>query len=187
MTNQPYNTTTPPQALPIAPSTGYTSRYDSDVDDVSLTLVDSDDDNYDDSFLGGCTNGMESWITVDESVDSADVDASPTNSAASSRGQRYAPQEEYTKPISIRPSSTLYLPNLPMDTLHRLSSFLTKEELCRLSVTTKRMGERCGEVWKRVRMHVGRCLGEVVLAWVSLVVSMAVVLFYCCFVCCSCL
>lgn len=177
-----------PQAAPIAPSTGFTSRYDSDIDydDYSVTLSEVDAvENYEDSFLSSSMLGSgltESWATMeaDNNIHTqAALDAS-TMAANSSevcsavsvmQGPRFVPpisaEEEETKAVAIRPSSTLYLQNLPMDTLHRLSMFLTAADLCALSMTTKKMGERCEEVWKRVRMHVGRCLGEVMFTWVS--------------------
>lgn len=177
-----------PQAAPIAPSTGFTSRYDSDIDydDNSVTLSEVDAvENYDDSFLNSSMLGsglMESWATMEGDNDihtQAALDASNRVSNSSEvcsavsvmQGPRFVPpistEEEETKAVAIRPSSTLYLQNLPMDTVHRLSMFLTATDLCALSMTTKKMGERCEEVWRRVRMHVGRCLGEVMLTWVS--------------------
>jgi hypothetical protein len=196
-----------PQAMPIAPSSGYTSRYDSDMEEDEMCSLGniSDDANFDDSYnissngtttmnSSNCFGGsmMESWITINDDTVGDDEQATTNgddggdddinkhteedNNASShiippnKGGPRYIPPLlNYTKAISIRPSSTLYLPNLPMDTIHRLSSFLTGDELCMLSLTTKRMGERCEEVWRRVRMHTGRCLGEVMLAWVRFV------------------
>jgi len=175
-----------PQAAPIAPSTGFTSRYDSDIDydDNSVTLSEVDAvENYDDSFLNSSMLGsglMESWATMEGDNDihtQAALDASNRVSNSSDvcsavsvmQGPRFVPpistEDEETKAVAIRPSSTLYLQNLPMDTVHRLSMFLTATDLCALSMTTKKMGERCEEVWRRVRMHVGRCLGEVMLTW----------------------
>ena len=193
---------TAPQAIPIAPSTGFTSRYDSDYDDRSIALSDDDDDydnnsntdGYDDSLLlnsSSTTSWMnhsgfqpaESWISVADTVDAEDDDAAVAAAADDDDDKAdvtlhdgsnnhnddgiISNQTILTKAISIRPSSTLYLPSLPMDTMHRLSTFLTAGDLGSLSCTTKKMGERCQDVWKRVRGHVGRCLGEVCLAWVS--------------------
>ena len=107
-----------PQAAPIAPSTGFTSRYDSDIDydDNSVTLSEVDAvENYDDSFLNSSMLGsglMESWATMEGDNDihtQAALDASNRVSNSSDvcsavsvmQGPRFVPpistEDEETK------------------------------------------------------------------------------------------
>jgi len=72
-----------------------------------------------------------------------------------------------TKAKAIKPSSTLYLPSLPSDTIHLLSTYLTPTDLVHLSGTSRRMQACFNEVWKKVRMHSVKCCGEVMMAWAS--------------------
>ena len=196
--------TNKPQSIPIAPLTGYTSRYDSDVDDVSLGALSDDEHGYEHGDGDGYSSlpnssyqnssltnsGFEandslgfypdaSWISVadtigpddDSNVDAENIDGTDTaedaadNNDSADDGANSNNTE--SKAIAIRPSSTLYLPSLPLDTFHRLSTFLTAKELHVLECTTTSLGRRVDEVKKRVWGHTGRCLGEVYLAWVS--------------------
>ncbi|KAL7483986.1 hypothetical protein ACHAW6_009639 [Cyclotella cf. meneghiniana] len=159
----------PPAIAPTFPA-GHTSRYDSDLDDLSVGLSSDDEDGRDSSHedsSGWNSSMMNSWIS--------DGDEGPS---ATRGGPRFVPplsvdddalyeDSSYVKAVSIRPSSTLYLTSLPTDAVHRLSLFLTAQELVCVGRTSKKMRDKCAEVWKRVRMHAARCLGEVMLAWAA--------------------
>eukprot|EP00804_Cyclotella_cryptica_P020570 CCRYP_003413-RA/>CCRYP_003413-RA protein AED:0.01 eAED:0.01 QI:325/1/1/1/1/1/2/496/1130 len=166
----------PPAIAPTFP-TGHTSRYDSDLDDVSVGLS-SDDEDDDGRESSQDSTGWNSSMMNSSMMNSWISDGD--EGAAGRGGPRFVPplsvddddadtaageEAESVKAVSIRPSSTLYLTSLPTDALHRLSLFLTAQELASLGKTSKKMGGKCAEVWRRVRMHAARCLGEVMLAW----------------------
>jgi len=83
--------------------------------------------------------------------------------------QALLPRHPLTHKLTVQRSATrnepLPLLSLPIDTLHKISTFLEVGDWCSVSLVNRAAHLVCSDVFRRIRIHGFQCAAEIITAW----------------------